>query len=170
MIFRRRSQGQGMMEQGLLLPTIRWKYRRVLLGLRRRLLVRTHILGRGGPIRVTAQRLKYSRIISSRDANRMGMFQYPGDSKSPSNRLSLLIISRISREDFAGVIGGVDRANALYFCFASTYLYRKSRSIQATASAKSISKNRFLSAFACVPSVATSTLFSSYAYARWING
>ena len=74
------------------------------------------------------------------------MFQYPGDSKSPSKRRSPLIISRISRIDFVGVIGGVDRVNALYFCFASTYLYRKSRSMQAIASAKPISKNQFLSA------------------------
>ena len=87
-------------------------------------------------LRVTVQRLKYSRIISSREANRIGKFQYPGDSNRPSNRASSLIISSISRRDFVGGVGVVFvLVNALYFCFASTYLYRKSRSIQATANA-----------------------------------
>ena len=73
--------------------------------------------------RVRVQRLKYSRITSSREANRIGRFQYPGDSKSPSNRASSLIISRISMSDLLGVAGGVvDLVKALYFCFASTYL------------------------------------------------
>lgn len=72
---------------------------------------------------MTVQRLKYSRITSSREANRIGRFQYPGDSKSPSNRVSSLIISRISRSDLPGVVGGVvDLVKALYFCFASMYL------------------------------------------------
>jgi len=93
--------------------------------------------GLGGGLRVTVQRLKYSRIISSREANRMGRFQYPGDSKSPSKRVSSLIMSSISRRDFVGGVGVVvfDLENVLYFCFASTYLYRKSRSIHATANA-----------------------------------
>ena len=82
---------------------------------------------------MTVQRLKYSKIASSREANRMGRFQYPGDWKSPSNRASNLIISKISKRDLVGVVGAVDRVKALYFCFASTYLYRKSRSMQATA-------------------------------------
>ena len=91
----------------------------------------------GWRVRVTVQRLKYSRIISSREANRMGKFQYPGDSKSPSKRVSSLIMSSISRRDFVGGVGVAvfDLVNALYFCFASTYLYRKSRSIHATANA-----------------------------------
>ena len=88
-----------------------------------------------GVVRVIVHRLKYSRTISSREANRMGIFQYPGDSKRPSNRLSILIISRTSSSDFVGKVGVVDLVNILYFCFASTYLYRKSRSIQATANA-----------------------------------
>jgi hypothetical protein len=37
--------------------------------------------------------------------------------------------------DLLGVVGVTDLVNVLYFCFASTYLYRKSRSMQATASA-----------------------------------
>jgi hypothetical protein len=73
-------------------------------------------------IRDTVQRLKYSRIISSREANKMGRFQYPGDSKRPSKWVSSLIISRISRRDFVGIVGVVVRLKALYFCFASTYL------------------------------------------------
>jgi len=84
---------------------------------------------------VTVQRLKYSRITSSREANKMGIFQYPGDSNSPSNRASCLIISRISKRDFDESVGVVDRVNALYFCLASTYLYKKSRSIHAIARA-----------------------------------
>jgi hypothetical protein len=115
-------------------------------------------------VRVTVQRLKYSRIISSREANRMGRFQYPGDSKSPSKRVSSLIMSSISRRDFVGGVGVAvfDLVNALYFCFASTYLYRKSRSIHATANATHQHHLRNGE----VPSVATSTLFNSYAYAK----
>ena len=71
--------------------------------------------------RVTVQRLKYSRITSSREANRMGRFQYPGDSKRPSKRVSVRMELRMSRRDLVGV-GVVEREKALYFCFASTYL------------------------------------------------
>lgn len=69
----------------------------------------------------------------------MGRFQYPGDSKRPSKRVSSLIISSISRSDLVGGVGVMfERVKALYFCFASTYLYRKSRSIHATARATQI--------------------------------
>ena len=99
----------------------------------------------------------------------MGRFQYPGDSKSPSKRASSLIMSSISRRDFVGGVGVVvfDLENVLYFCFASTYLYRKSRSIHATANAI---RQHTWKMWGEVPSVATSTLFNSYAYAKWING
>lgn len=71
---------------------------------------------------MTVQRLKYSRTVSSREAKRIGMFQYPGDSKRLSKRASCLIALRISRRDFEGVIGVVVRVKALYFCLASMYL------------------------------------------------
>src|SRR5579862_1678379 len=100
--------------------------------------------------------LKYSRITSSREANRMGIFQYPGDSNNPSSRVSRRIKSKISRMGLDGVGGVGVLVKALYFCFASTYLYKKSRSMHATAkAAESVNYPRV------IPSVATSTLFNS---------
>jgi hypothetical protein len=104
----------------LLLLTKELRHQIILLDLHRCLPVNANTSVR---VRVTFQRLKYSRMTSSREANRIGRFQYPGDSKSPSNRVSSLIISKISRSDLLGVVGGVvDLVKALYFCFASMYL------------------------------------------------
>ena len=107
------------MVQGSLLLEVILKCRIILQGWNRHLLLKTNTCGE---IRVTIQRLKYSSITSSREANRIGRFQYPGDSNSPSNLSSFLIICKISRRDLVGAVGDAVRANALYFCLASTYL------------------------------------------------
>jgi len=122
---------RGRRERGWLLLIGIWIYRGVPLDSYRRLCQN----GKTGSVRVTVHMLKYSSMTSSREAKRIGRFQYPGDSNKPSNRVSCRISSRISKRDLVGVVGVVDRVNALYFCFASTYLYKKSRSIQATANA-----------------------------------
>lgn len=71
---------------------------------------------------MAVQRLKYSSTVSSREANRIGRFQYPGDSNRPSNLVSDLIMFKMSIRDFVGVVGVGERVKALYFCLASTYL------------------------------------------------